>query len=79
MRSIQQVIDEVTELENIKEIEVKNNGNWSIQQIIEEVIERVIKRNSFLDRRRPPMPVEWPLQPRKCPRTVLGVPGHLKR
>lgn len=45
MRSIQQVIDEVTELENIKEIEVKNNGNWLIQQIIEDVIERVIKRN----------------------------------
>ncbi|GAB6273317.1 MAG: NADP-specific glutamate dehydrogenase [Peptococcaceae bacterium] len=46
MRSIQQVIDEVTELENIKEIKVKNNGNRLIQQIIEEVIERVIKRNS---------------------------------
>jgi len=45
VRSIQQVIDEVTELENIKEIEVKNNGNWLIQQIIEDVIERVIKRN----------------------------------
>ncbi len=46
MRSIQQVIDEVTELKNIKGIkEEKNNGNWLIQQVVDEVIERVIKRN----------------------------------
>jgi hypothetical protein len=46
VRSIQQVIDEVTELKNIKGIkEEKNNGNWLIQQVVDEVIERVIKRN----------------------------------
>lgn len=46
MRSIQQVIDEVTELKNIKGIkEEKNNGNWLIRQVVDEVIERVIKRN----------------------------------
>lgn len=46
MRSIQQVIDEVAELKNIKGIkEEKNNGNWLIRQVVDEVIERVIKRN----------------------------------